>query len=34
LEDSWNVHVVIAQQLAMVEKQFEVALQSSIPSYV
>jgi len=34
LEDSQNVHVVIAQQLAMVEKQLEVALQSTILSPV
>jgi hypothetical protein len=34
LEDSRNVHVVTVQQLAMVEKQLEAALQFSIPSYV
>jgi hypothetical protein len=32
LEDFWNVHVVATQQLAMVEKKLEVALQSIVPT--
>ncbi len=31
LEDSQNVHVVTIQQLVMVEKQLETAMQSTIP---